>query len=167
MYRITLEWSERGRIRTRTISTDDQTLVPDTIRIGRGDENQCDITLTDTNPKIEKTASKVHAAIVYDSQQKAFFIHNLTRDRKLPKRPNPVIIDGKKIIQEIVKVNRGSVINLGHFLLKVKALELPPNSERFMVKCSGPKQHIVGSEYVGLNCPYCGYIVLTGTTLKS
>ncbi|ELR99597.1 FHA domain-containing protein [Gloeocapsa sp. PCC 73106] len=164
MYRIILEWSEGDRLRTRTISTDDPTLFPNVIRLGRGDQTQCDVILTNTDPQIERTVSRLHAEIIFDPQKKAFFLRNLTGDRPAP---NPIIVDNQTIIKEVVKLDSGTTIKLGKILLTVKTLEIISTSSQYIVKCSGPKQHLLTKEYEGLNCPYCGYLVFTGTILKT
>lgn len=166
MYKLTLEWAEGSQIRSKTITDNDTTIIPNTIRIGRGDETQCDVVLKHPEPEIEYTVSRVHAEISFDTQKNGFFLRNLTQNRQSPKQPNPVIVEGKKIITEDVKLQQGTQIQLGKMSLTIKALEIPDTNLEYIVKCSGPKQHIVDKEYEGLNCPYCGYIVFTGTVLK-
>ena len=71
MYKIILEWSEEGRQRSQAISSEDNTKEKGKIFIGR-DENRCDIVL----PVGEKTISRLHVVIFYDSQKNCFFLRN-------------------------------------------------------------------------------------------
>jgi len=167
MYRITLAWQEKDRIRTRTIADDDYTLYPNKIIVGRGDENECDITLHHLDPEIIRTVSLIHLEIFYDQETNKFLGKNLTKNRQPPKRPNPIIIDGKKIINDIVEIKQNSVLKLGKITMVVRNIELPENKGKYIIKCSGPQKHSLSMEYEGSNCPYCGYVVFTGTTLKS
>ena len=167
MYQITLEWSDTNRVRTKTITSADYTHTPKKIIIGRGSENVCDVVLKHQNPQILKTVSRVHLELLYDQNQNCFFAKNLTQNHQIHKLPNPAIINGQKVIKEIVKIEQGSQIKLGKILLKVKFLELQKTNDKFMVTCSNPNDpHVLDLEYEGLNCPICGYIVFTGTMIK-
>ncbi len=167
MYRITLEWSDTNKVRTKTITAENQTHAPQKIIIGRGSKDVCDVVLKHQNPQTLKTVSHVHLELFYDQNQNCLLARNLTQNRQPPKRPNPIIIDGQKIIKEVVKINEGSQIKLGKIVLTVKVLELEKPNQQFMVQCSNPEHtHTLEAEYEGLNCPICGYIVFTGTTLK-
>jgi len=167
MYRITLEWSDGDRLRTKTITADDYTHTPQKIIIGRGSEDVCDVVLKHQDSQILNTVSNTHLELFYDQNQNSFFAKNLTQNRQHPKLPNPVLINGQKVITEVVKIEQGTQIQLGKILLKVKVLEIKKPNNQFVIKCSNPNHsHIVPPEYEGLNCPICGYIVFTGTTLK-
>jgi pSer/pThr/pTyr-binding forkhead associated (FHA) protein len=167
MYQITLEWSDNDRIRTKTLTADDYTHISQTIIIGRGGEDVCDVVLKHQNPQILNTVSNVHLALFYDPNRNCFFAKNLTQNRQPPKIPNPVIINGKKVITEVVKIEQGTQIKLGKLLLKVKVLDIKKSNNQFVVKCSNPNHpHIIDRQYESLNCPICGYIVFTGTTIK-
>lgn len=168
MYKLTLEWEEGDRVRTRTITADDQTIVADAIRIGRSNPQQCDILLYHPDANILMTVSGLHIEIYFDRQQNNFYLRNLTKDRQPPKRPNPAIVDGKKIVTKDAPIRLGSQIQLGKMQLRVKALEVPQtNTFSYVVTCSGPKHHKLDPQYVGLNCPHCGYLVQIGTMLVS
>jgi len=167
MYQITLQWSEGDRTLTRTITAEDHTHTPQKIIIGRGSEDVCDLVLKHQNPQILNTVSNVHLELFYEQNQNCFFAKNLTQNRQPPKLPNPVLINGQKVITEVVKIEQGTKIKLGKILLTVKVLELKKPNNQFVVKCSNPNHsHIVDPQFEGLNCPICGYIVFTGTTLK-
>ncbi|WP_069790239.1 FHA domain-containing protein [Cyanobacterium sp. IPPAS B-1200] len=166
MYRITLAWQENRQIRSRTIADDDYTLYPQKIIIGRGDEKQCDITLKHSDPMIIRTVSQAHLEIFYDQGKNKFLAKNLTQNRQTPKKPNPLIIDRKKVISDTVEINENTVIKLGKITMVVRNIKLPDHCGEYIIKCSGPKEHILSKEHEGLNCPYCGYVVFTGTTLK-
>ncbi len=167
MYQITLEWSDTNRVRTKTITDKDYTHTHQKIIIGRGDEDVCDVVLKHQNPQILNTVSNVHLELFYDKNRNCFFAKNLTQNRQPPKLPNPAIINGKKVIQETVKIEQGTQIKLGKILLQVKVLELQKPNNKFVVKCSNPNNsHTIDPKYQGLNCPVCGYIVFTGTTIK-
>lgn len=167
MYQITLEWSDTNRVRTKTLTADDYTHTPQKIIIGRGGEDVCDVVLMHQNSQILNTVSNVHLELFYDQNKNCFFAKNLTQNRQPPKVPNPAIINGQKVITEVVKIEQGTKIKLGKILLTVKALELKISNNQFMVKCSNPNHsHTLDPEYEGLNCPICGYIVFTGTTIK-
>ncbi|MBE9221262.1 FHA domain-containing protein [Cyanobacterium stanieri LEGE 03274] len=167
MYSVTLAWQENREIHTRTITENDYTLRPQRIIIGRGEEKECDIILKHSDPTIIKTVSKTHLEIFYDQEKNKLFAQNLTKNRQPPKQPNPIIINGKKIIHDILEIHKKTVIKLGKITLVVRNIELPDRTGEYIVKCSGQKKHILPPEYEGLNCPYCGYVVFTGTTLKS
>ncbi|MGY6529837.1 MAG: FHA domain-containing protein [Cyanobacterium sp.] len=166
MYRITLAWQEDREIRTRTIADDDCTLYPQKIIIGRGEQKECDITLKHSDPMIIRTVSNTHLQIFYDQEKNKLFANNLTQNRQPPKKPNPIIINGKKIIHDTVEIDKNTVIKLGKITMVVRNIELQNRTGEYIVKCSGAKKHILTPEYEGLNCPYCGYVVFTGTTLK-
>jgi len=163
MYRITLEWHDGNRLITKTVSQDDNTLKPDIIRVGRGDESLCDIVLKNTDAQIIATVSKIHAEIFFDNNTKNFFIQNLTANRP---QPNPLVVNGTKLIQGKIKLTKGSLIQLGKVNLRVKNLEEPQAAPVYQVNCSGPKSHVLEDKYEGKNCPYCGYVVYTGTMIK-
>lgn len=167
MYQITLEWSDTNRIRTKTITANDYTHTPNKIIIGRGSKDICDVVLKHQNLQILNTVSNVHLELFYDQDKNSFFAKNLTQNRQPPKIPNPIIINGQKIIKEIVKIEQGTKIQLGRILLTIKLLKLNEVQNKFIVKCSNPNHsHALDLEYQGLNCPICGYIVFTGTMIK-
>ena len=147
MYKITLEWVEEGRQRLETISSEEETKEKGKIFIGR-DENQCDIIL----PLDEKTVSRLHVLIFYDSQQNCFFLRNLTSDRS---QPNPVILDGKKIIYEQATISSESVIQLGKISLKITQLETIQGKQSYGLKCING--HEIPYDYIGDFCPHCGF----------
>lgn len=147
MYKITLEWIEEDRQRSETISSEDNTKEKGKIFIGR-DENQCDIVL----PLDEKTVSRLHVVIFYDFQQNCFLLRNLTSDRS---QPNPVIIDGNKIIFEQAQVSLGSVIQLGKISLKTTQIETIESNQSYGLKCING--HQIPYDYIGDFCPHCGF----------
>ncbi|MCX7592936.1 MAG: FHA domain-containing protein [Fischerella sp.] len=58
MHKITFEWMEGNQIRSRTISSDEQTIVANKIRIGR-DSSLCDVVVGDPTNQV----SRLHAEI--------------------------------------------------------------------------------------------------------
>ncbi|MCH2232488.1 MAG: FHA domain-containing protein [Crocosphaera sp.] len=173
MYTITLQWSDNTRIRSKTITPNDLTIVPNKIIIGR-DENICDVVLEHEDSQIMRTVSKTHLEIFYHQNDNCFYAQNLTKNRQQPKKINSALIDGKKVIYEIVKIQQGTRIQLGKMLVEVKTLEIENNDKNdkndneFLIKCSNPNEpHTLGREYEGLNCPICGYIVFTGTVIRT
>lgn len=153
MYRINLEWTEEGRTRSQTISDTDNTKEVGKILIGR-DEKQCDIIL----PSSEKTVSRLHIEIFYDSHRKGWFLKNLTGNRS---SPNPVVVDGKMIILEEVLLSIGTVFKLGRITLKVTDIEI--NQSTYGVKCQNCRRQIP-YDYIGDFCPFCGYSLQANET---
>ena len=169
MYSIKFEWVDQERTYTQTISDADKTLFNHKIIIGRGNAQECDITIKHCNIMTLKTVSRKHLEIFYNSDDGTFWAKNLTATYKPPKKPNPIMIDGKKIVTEVASIKEHSEIKLGQVTVKVKTLDISDkdNSEKqYIVQCSGPEKHSLDIKYQGLNCPYCGYIVLTGTIVK-
>lgn len=155
MYKITLEWTEEGRTRTRTISDKDNTKQIGKIFIGR-DEKQCDIAL----PTSEKTVSRLHVVIYYDSRRKGWYLTNLTSDRQAP---NPAIVDGKIIILEEILLSVGSKIQLGKIHIIVKQIEVHETQSAYGIKCVNG--HVLPYDYMGDFCPYCGYALQANETI--
>lgn len=162
MYEIALEWTEGNRQITQTITSEQTTKSPGKIRIGR-DETQCDIVLND----FTNTVSRLHIEIFFDTIQNNLTLRNLTQTRQ---KPNPVIVDHKKIIQQEMPLKIGSQIKLGKWSLKVKHIQLPENEFQsgsnqgsYGVKC--PNGHILAQNYLGDFCPYCGSAVQASETV--
>lgn len=170
MYSLKFEWVDQERTYTQTISDTDKTLFHHKIIIGRGNAQECDVTIQHSNILTLKTVSKKHLEIFYNADNRTFWAKNLTATYKPPKKPNPIVIDGKKIVTEVAPIEEHSEIKLGKVTITVTKMGIADkgNSEKqYIVKCSGPEQHSLDLKYQGLNCPYCGYIVLTGTIIKS
>ena len=155
MYKITLEWIEEGRTRSQTISDKDNTKQAYKIFIGR-DGNKCDVVL----PKSEKTVSRLHVVIFYDSHSKGLFLKNLTTDRP---SPNPVIVDGKTIILEEVLLVTGSIIQLGKLSIIVKNLEIKKAQSEYGLQCVNG--HVLPYDYMEDFCPYCGFALQSVQTV--
>lgn len=147
MYNIILEWIENDRQRSEQISSEDSSKEKGKIFIGR-DDNQCDVIL----PTSEKSVSRLHAVMFYDSHNHCFFLKNLTSNRI---QPNPIIVDGKIIISEQVVVALGSVIQLGRIFLKVRLLETIQFQQSYGLKCLNG--HQIAYDYIGDFCPHCGF----------
>ncbi|MEM6402658.1 MAG: FHA domain-containing protein [Cyanobacteria bacterium P01_D01_bin.116] len=156
MYKIILEWIEEGRQRSQAISSEDNTKEKGKIFIGR-DENRCDIVL----PVGEKTISRLHVVIFYDSQKNCFFLRNLTSDRP---KPNPAIVDGKQIVLEQTSISSGSVIQLGKISLRIKQLDIIKSKQSYGLKCR-QCGHKIPFGYIGDFCPYCGYSLQADSTI--
>ena len=112
MHKLTLTWTENGRVRTETIHDQQPSKNPGTVRIGR-DPGRCDIVLSD--PTL--TVSGLHVEIFFHPQQHSFYLRSL--------RPsNPPIVDGNSIIQSDVPLRQGSTIYLGQMSLTVVGVYL-------------------------------------------
>lgn len=161
---LTLEWTEADRRRSQTVSPVPSKLVT----IGR--DPGCDVVLNDPT----RSVSGVHAGLYFDPKTLNFHIRNLTRDRLPPKQPNPVWVNGRKMIQEEPALEANSQIQLGHIVLRVKSIEVARKDQgdllsrgtldTLKVKCSRLENpHYLPPEYQGQNCPYCGHLVLSAT----
>lgn len=168
MHHLTLEWVIANQNLSQTVSLEQSTRVPGTIRIGR-DIALCDVVLRHPDPAIEKTVSGLHIEIFLDRNTNNFYLRNLTRDRQPPKQPNPVVVDGKKVIMEEVPLRAGSQIRLGRMALTVKSVETgqqAPQTPQYMRVCANSKTpHYYPLEYNKLNCEVCGYVMLGATLL--
>lgn len=169
MHQITFEWAAANQNLAQTVSVDQFTKTPGVIRIGR-DASQCDVVLRHPDPNIEKTVSGLHVEIFWEPNSHTFYLRNLTRDRQLPKQPNPAIVDGKKVIQEEIPLQTGSEIRLGRMALTVRALDVgahpasPPKTQYMRVCANSNNPHYYPLDYNKLNCETCGYVML-GVTL--
>lgn len=173
MYQLTLEWTEADpatqaaehpQRRLQTLSSDMSQLVT----IGR--DPNCDVVLNDQ----ARSVSGVHAGLYFDPKSLSFHIRNLTRDRLPPKQPNPIWVNGQKVIQEELSIAPDSQIQLGRMVLKVKSIEAVMKDrgvtlsrgslDALKVKCSRLQNpHYLPPEYQGQNCPYCGHLVLSAS----
>ncbi|MEN9229849.1 MAG: FHA domain-containing protein [Thermostichus sp. DG02_5_bins_236] len=164
VYQLTLEWTEAEQHRSQTLSSDLSKLVT----IGR--DPDCDVVLNDQ----ARSVSGVHAGLYFDPKSLSFHIRNLTRDRLPPKQPNPIWINGQKVIQEELSIAPNSQIQLGRMVLKVKSVEAVMKDrgitlsrgslDALKVKCSRLQNpHYLPPEYQGQNCPYCGHLVLSAS----
>jgi len=155
MYKITLEWIEEGGTRSQTISNEDNTREVGKIFIGR-DENQCDIVL----PSSEKTVSRLHVVIFYDSHRQGWCLKNLTGNRS---SPNPAIVNGKIIILEEVLLSVGSLIQLGRITIVVKQIEGNKSQYQYGIRCVNG--HLLPYDFIGDFCPHCGYSLQASETI--
>lgn len=171
MQQLTLEWAVAGQNLSQTISLQQPTRVPGTIRVGR-DAALCDVVLRHPDPNVEKTVSGLHIEIFLEPQTSTFYLRNLTRDRQPPKQPNPVVVDGKKIITEEMPLRVGSQIRLGRMVVTVKAIETAakqpevPQNPQYMRVCANAKTpHYYPLDYNKFNCEICGYVMLGATLI--
>lgn len=171
MQQLTLEWAIANQNLSQTLSLDQSTKTPGVIRIGR-DATRCDVTLKHPDPSIEKTVSGLHIEIFFNPTTNRFYLRNLTRDRQPPKQPNPVVVDGQKIIVEEVPLRVGSQIRLGRMTLTIKAIESPqvppqtPENPQYMKVCANSKTpHYYPLTYNKFNCEVCGYVMLGATLI--
>ncbi|MEN9202475.1 MAG: FHA domain-containing protein [Thermostichus sp. DG_1_6_bins_120] len=171
MYQLILEWTETDpqvqgaeRRHSRALSSHLSTLVT----IGR--DPKCHVVLNDQT----RSVSGVHAGIYFDPKSRSFHIRNLTRDRLPPKQPNPIWVNGQKVIQEEPALAPTTQIQLGHMVLKVKSIEAVVKDQgitlghgvldSLKVRCSRLQDpHYLPPEYQGQNCPYCGHLVLSAS----
>lgn len=168
MQQLILEWAIANQNLSQTVSLDQSTKTPGVIRIGR-DATLCDVVLHHPDPSIEKTVSGLHIEIFLNSTTNSFYLRNLTRDRQPPKQPNPVVVDGHKVITEEVPLRTGSQIRLGRMALTVKAIESPqasPQPPQYMRVCANSKTpHYYPLTYNKFNCEACGYVMLGATLI--
>lgn len=162
MYGLTLEWREGNRQISQTISPEQTTKQSGRIRIGR-DPTQCDFVLNDTT----STVSRLHVEIFYHTVSNQLWLRNLTQNRQ---KPNPVVVDQRKIIQEEAPLKVGSDIKLGKWSLQVKHIQLPQkqaqsNAQERVYGVQCPNGHIISQSYLGDFCPYCGYAVQASETV--
>jgi len=171
MQQLTLEWAIANQNLSQTLLLDQSTKTPGVIRVGR-DASRCDVILNHPDPSIEKTVSGLHIEIFFNPTTNTFYLRNLTRDRQPPKQPNPVVVDGQKVITEEVPLRVGSQIRLGRMTLTVRAIELPqvaaqvPGRPQYMKVCANSKTpHYYPLTYDKFNCEACGYVMLGATLL--
>ena len=152
-------WQEETKWLNQTITSNQVTKIPSIIRIGR-EPSLCDIVIKDT----KKTVSRLHAEIYFDLTTNTFYLNNLTKNFS---QPNPIFVDGKKIIVQKAPLRIGSQIFLGKKLLKVKTIKvktkLPPitiNSPVYGIKCQCG--NILPYSYLELFCPLCGRTIQSG-----
>ncbi|MBD3882903.1 FHA domain-containing protein [Phormidium tenue FACHB-886] len=153
MNQLTLEWVEAGQVQTQTLTDQQPTKQPGTIRIGR-DPAQCDLVLQ------HPTVSKLHIEIFFDPSEHLFYLRNL-RDS------NPPLVDQQSITQGVVPLQQGSRLKLGLAELKIKtiALALPPTvvapaslpNPPALATSSSPVAATHPPTY-GLRCPNCQHV---------
>lgn len=169
MNKITIEWTILDQVVSQTVSLGQNTILPDAIRIGR-DTSKCDIALSHPDPNIERTVSGLHAEIVLDPLKSGFKVRNLTADREPPRQPNPVVIDGVKIIKEEAYLEVNSTIHLGRMILKIRAIELEQKTSdvQYMLRCSNIKTpHFWPLSYSKMTCDTCGCNIIGATQIFS
>jgi predicted component of type VI protein secretion system len=169
MQQLTLEWAAANQQLSQTVSLQQPTRTPGSIRVGR-DATLCDVVIKHPDPSIEKTVSGLHIEIFLNPSTNSFYLRNLTRDRQPPKRPNPAVVDGQKVVSEEVPLQAGSQIRLGRMALRVKAIEttpqpqVPQQSPHYLRVCANPATpHYHSLSYGKLNCEICGYVMLGAT----
>lgn len=160
MYKLTLEWPEGTQTHSLTFTPNQVTKNPGTIRIGR-EKEKCDIVLPDT----EKSVSRLHGEIFFNSHANTFYLRNLTKDQP-PHKQNAIVVDGQKILDQEIIIKTGSLIQLGRITLKVSQFEMlhpePATPDpQHRIKC--PNGHVLDYNYLSSFCPYCG-IAVTGDT---
>lgn len=160
MYKLTLEWMEGHQERSQTFTPAQATKHQGTIRIGR-DREQCDLVLSEG----DRSLSRLHVEIFLNSSNE-FWVRNLTREQPPAKR-NPVIVDGKTILDAEAPLKVGSQIQLGTIVLKIRTIEQqqrqinqPAAGLVYGIKC--PTGHVLSHQYLGLFCPHCGKGIQAG-----
>lgn len=170
MQQLTLEWAAANQNLSQTVTLDQSTRTPGVIRVGR-DAIRCDIALKHPDPSIENTVSGLHVEIFLNPSTHSFYLRNLTRDRQPPQQPNPVVVDGQKVITEEVPLRVGSQIRLGRMMVTVKAIEAlqvpaPEANPQYMKVCANSKTpHYYPLTYNKFNCEICGYVMLGATLI--
>jgi hypothetical protein len=170
MHQLTLEWAAANQNLSQTLSLEQSTRVPGAIRIGR-DATLCDVVLRHPDPTVEKTVSGLHIEIFFNPNSNSLYLRNLTRDRQPPKQPNPVVVDGRKIVTEEVPLRTGSQIQLGRMALTIKAIDAQEKAAaakdpQYMRVCANPRSpHYHSLDYNKFNCEVCGYVMLGATLI--
>lgn len=142
---LILEWQQGDRIHSQKLFAEESTVK---VIIGR-DKKSCDLIIDDDT----NTVSRIHAEIIKEKYQEKFYLLNRTRVRT---KPNPIYVDGEKIIHQLAPLKIGSEICLGKVKLTVKAIE----SKEKSVLNSGLKCHVCGKvsnhSDLDLVCRWCG-----------
>ncbi|GET43071.1 FHA domain-containing protein [Microseira wollei] len=110
MNQLTLEWQDAGQKQTQTISEQQASKNPGTVRIGR-DPVRCDIVLS------HPTVSGLHIEIYFNAWQQRFYLRNL-------RETNPPWVDGGRLNVPEVALNQGTTIYLGETQLKVTGVSI-------------------------------------------
>ncbi|HAZ43405.1 MAG TPA: peptide-binding protein [Cyanobacteria bacterium UBA11371] len=110
MNQLTLEWQEAGQKQTQTISDQQASKNPGTVRIGR-DPVRCDIVLS------HPTVSGLHIEIYFNAWQQRFYLRNM-------RETNPPWVDGGRLDVPEVALNQGTTIYLGEAQLKVTGVSI-------------------------------------------
>jgi hypothetical protein len=116
MHKITFEWMEGSQIRSRTISSDEQTIVAKKIRIGR-DSSLCDVVVEDPKNQV----SRLHAEIYFNPNLDSFCVCNATWDQT---NPNVLFVDEILVTDEEKILHSGSIIKLREIPLKIVEIQL-------------------------------------------
>jgi predicted component of type VI protein secretion system len=110
MNQLTLEWQEANQPKTLTISDQQPTKYPGTIRIGR-DPVRCDIVLS------HPTVSGLHVEIFFNPAFQQFYLRNL-RPSNLP------WINGSRLETPEAPLSQGSIFYLGEAKIAVTAVSI-------------------------------------------
>ncbi|NJO85354.1 MAG: FHA domain-containing protein [Synechococcaceae cyanobacterium RM1_1_27] len=167
MYQLTLEWQTGSQLQQAMLTWDPAEL--ETLQtLGRSPD--CTVTLLDPARHI----SGRHAGISFKAETQSFWLRNLTRDRISPQQPNPIWVNGVKVIGQEIPLTSGCQIQLGKLILMVTTIGIPtptppvPLSPLSQVKCSRDSDpHLLPISYIGQNCPYCGQLVLSSTVIST
>ncbi|PLZ96259.1 hypothetical protein CEN50_19275, partial [Fischerella thermalis CCMEE 5268] len=116
MHKITFEWMEGSQIRSQTISSDEQTIVANKIRIGR-DSSLCDVVVEDPTNQV----SRLHAEIYFNPKLDSFCIRNATWDQT---NTNVLFVDEILVTEEEKLLHSGSIIKLRDIPLKIVEIQL-------------------------------------------
>ena len=148
MAELQLEWVESGISKSYKVELA-------IIRIGR-DPARCDLVLS------HPTVSGLHVVIYLDPQKQSFWIRNM-------RESNPPIVDGHRLVQGEVELQKNSAIALGQQLLQVTKIQVSEglshapvvhgnlNQPVYGLQCPNPKCAKISSyEKITLVCPWCG-----------
>jgi RsiW-degrading membrane proteinase PrsW (M82 family) len=109
MNQLTVQWVEAGQRYSRTISDQQPSKNPGTIRIGR-DPAKCDLLISDP------TVSGLHVEIFFDPTSQLPYLRNL-------RESNPPLVDNQQLVQGEIPLQQGSVIRLGQVTLTVSQIQ--------------------------------------------
>lgn len=160
---LTLQWDEGSRPRQVMLNWDPSRQYT----LGRS--AGCDVVLVDP----DKNVSGIHGGI--ECRDGGYVLVNLTRDRVSPQRPNPIWVNGIKVIEQEIPLKTQTQIQMGKLVLTVDVNPVgiksdhplvPPSLGSLRVKCSRAEDpHLLALSYIGQNCPFCGQIVVSSTVI--
>jgi predicted component of type VI protein secretion system len=140
---LALSWTELGRNRSYTITSDRHSLRP--VKIGR---DPLRVELVINNP----TVSGLQAQIHYDPTTKQFLIESL-------RETNPVLVDGQKLTQGAKPLKDKGRLQMGNLTIKW-VVQQPTTTNpvvQYGLKCPNPKcGKISPYDSLKLVCPWCG-----------
>ena len=137
MSQIVFSWMEGENKVSRSFDVSAATIVSGKLFIGR-DPERCDVVLPSLTDR-DRTVSRCHAEVTFNSAQFGFYLHNL-------KRNNPVYINSQMLGSEPQRLTSNSCIRLGDVELTVESVAAVP--ETIIVPLPGQQPTIVSAPIV-------------------